>query len=123
RVGQQDAQRLVDAHHVADALDSVRGKPGGALALPLEKSRARRRAKQRALLLGAQAPALGDVEERRERGGAELFGIEIGQAGGAGLQHRGKSCNGVIMKILQYWTKRHALLHGSPTGRLAPTRP
>jgi hypothetical protein len=68
-------------------------------ALPLEEGRTRRRPQQRALFLGAQAPALGDVEECRERGGTELLGIEV-EAGGAGLQHFVKSANGVILRIL-----------------------
>ena len=54
-----------------------------------------------ALFLGAQSPVLRDVEERRERGGAELFGVQIRSAGRAGLQHLVKSDNGVIVNILQ----------------------
>src|SRR5688572_26189545 len=113
RSGQQDAQRLVDAHYVADALDRIRGKLRDALAFPLEEGRARRRPQERALFLGAQAPVLRDVEERRERGGAELFRIQCRGVVVPGLQHFVKSLNGVIMRILQLWTKWYGFAHGS----------
>src|SRR5690606_22691535 len=83
---QQNAQRLIDAHDVADALERVGAQPRGPLPLPLEERRARWGAQERPLFFRREPPARRDVEERRQRGLAELIGIE-GRVRVAALKH------------------------------------